>query len=75
MSAITASRNNRVNGDFEGLEGTIESVIHQGNEWKVTVNGTPWTARSRVPHILHPKDPIKVLKREEYKLRLIIEPL
>jgi membrane protein implicated in regulation of membrane protease activity len=75
MFAITENRNNRVNGDFAGLEGTVESVINQGNEWKIVVNGTPWTACSRIPHTLKPKDRVKVLDREKYKLRLIIEPL
>lgn len=75
MFATTASRNNRVDGGFEGLEGTVESVIYQGYEWRIIVDGIPWTARSRVPCILHPKDFVKVLEREKYKLRLIVEPL
>lgn len=69
------SHNKPFHDEFSGREGDVISVIEQGKTWEIVVNGTYWTACSSSPHILNPKDKIKVVRRERPKLRLIIEPL
>lgn len=66
----------RINDEFTGLEGTVDKVIRQGQEWRVRVQGgTFWTARSEAQCILNQGDEIKVIYRAPRKLKLVIEPL
>ena len=65
----------RINDEFTGLEGTVDKVVRQGQEWRVRIQGSFWTACSEVQYILNQGDRIKVLYRDTHKLRLVIEPL